>query len=58
VGYILKKLLSLILVFLYALAGCKTSYSINTKDNNEGKDEAIIKGFRSHQGYSKDELKN
>jgi hypothetical protein len=54
----LKRAFSLILFFLLILVGCKGAKYINTKDNINDKDEAIIKEFRSHHGYSNDELKN
>lgn len=54
----MKRLLSIILVILLAAAGCKSGNYINTKDSIDDKDEAIIKEFRSHHEYSKDELKS
>lgn len=57
-GHILKKVLAFTLFFLFMLVGCKSTSFINTKDNVDDKDEGIIKEFRSHQGYTNEELKN
>jgi uncharacterized protein (UPF0128 family) len=40
------------------LVGCKSTNFINTKDNVDDRDEGIIKEFRSHHGYTNEELKN
>lgn len=45
-------------VFLFTLVGCGNASYVNTKDNINDKDEAIIKEFCSHHGYSNNELKN
>lgn len=47
-----------ILVVLLTLTGCKSTSYTNTKDNIADEDEKIIKEFRSHHGYSINELKN
>jgi hypothetical protein len=54
----LKRVLSIVLIFLFTLVGCKSTNFINTEDNINDKDEGIIKEFRSQHGYSNDELKN
>lgn len=58
----MKKVLTIILIFFLALSGCKSTgiknSLLNTKDNINDKDEAIIKEFRSHHDYSNKELKN
>lgn len=53
----MKKILSIILILVFVLAGCKSTNYINSKDNIDDKDEAIIKEFSSNHGYSDDELK-
>jgi hypothetical protein len=54
----LKRILIIVLAFLLVLVGCKNAGVVNTNDNIDDKDEAIIKEFRSHHDYSKKELKN
>lgn len=58
----MKKLLTIILILLIAISVCKSTgienSVLNTKDNIDDKDEAIIKEFRSHHDYSSKELKN
>ena len=54
----MKKVLAVALIFLFVLVGCKSTSFINTRDNINDKDEAIIKEFRSHHGYTNNELKN
>ena len=56
-GYILKRIVSIVLFFILVLAGCKSTNNINAQYNCDDKDESIIKEFRSHHGYSNDELK-
>jgi hypothetical protein len=50
------------LAFLLVLVGSKSTGGVNsvvnTKDNIDDEDEAIIKEFRSHHGYTNNELKN
>jgi len=53
----LKKLMVFSVMVLLIIIGCKGISYINAKDTIGDKDEMIIKEFRSHQGYSKDELK-
>lgn len=55
---IVRRIFSIILIFLFLLVGCKNVNYINTKDDIADGDEAIIKEFRSHHGYSNSELKN
>lgn len=53
----MNKILSIVLILVFVLVGCKSTNYINSKDNIDDKDEAIIKEFRSNHGYSNDELK-
>lgn len=53
----MKKVWVIISIFLFVFVGCQSTNYINTIDNINDKDEAIIKEFRSHHGYSNDELK-
>ena len=58
----MKKVLTVILILLLALSVYKSTgienSVLNTKDNIDDKDEAIIKEFRSHHDYSNKELRN
>ncbi|MBS4538464.1 hypothetical protein GOQ27_08305 [Clostridium sp. D2Q-11] len=49
----------LLLIIVILLVGCKQKNElIKTDDNINDKDEKIIKEFRSHHDYSKEELKS
>lgn len=54
----LKKLICAVLLLLIVFIPWKSMSYTNTRDGIGDKDEAIIKEFRSHHGYSKNELKN
>jgi hypothetical protein len=58
----LKRISIIILSFVLVLVGCNSiggvKSVVNTKNNINDNDEAIIKEFRSHHGYTNKELKN
>jgi hypothetical protein len=54
----MKNLISLIsLILLLFITGCSPKSYINNKDSIPDNDEKIIKEFRSHHNYTKDQLK-